>query len=256
MGLSDKSRPTGEYGAAQSFPFSVTVPPIDLLPYFRIKTVHSFEELIDTPFADGINALCWPRTLMGDFGAVVEQLGPGEEIVMIEEERLRALSLSTAGRAAVAGLCEDLRLLREQGRDPVLNVIHGYPREEEPGPVSTDVFSYHADRAPVEADTWLCTYFGLPSQGLPNEQARRKVEIPEIRVELRKFLGAEADDAEFCETLRENCYDLHYAPLPGAHPYSFGIGQLWRIAVEWPGSAVPPCIHRAPDAAPRLLLIC
>ena len=54
-------------------------------------------------------------------------------------------------------------------------------------------------------------------------------------------------------------YDLHYAPQPGAQPFSFGLGNLWRIAVEWPGSPVPPCIHRAPDTQPgdpaRLLLI-
>ena len=60
--------------------------------------------------------------------------------------------------------------------------------------------------------------------------------------------------------LRDACYDLHYAPTPGAQPFSCGIGHLWRIAVDWPGSPVPPCIHRAPDThpedPPRLLLIC
>ncbi len=40
---------------------------------------------------------------------------------------------------------------------------------------------------------------------------------------------------------------------------SFGLGNLWRIAVDYPGSPVPPCIHRAPitrpGRPPRLLLI-
>ncbi|MEO5720865.1 MAG: hypothetical protein ABIR71_05265, partial [Chthoniobacterales bacterium] len=194
--------------------------------YFRVKTVHSFGELVAAPLAEGVNALCWPRTLAGDFGEVVKKLGSGEGIVTLEEERCSSLQVSSEGRVAIEVMLEDLRRLREAGRDPVLNCIHGYPREEEPGPVRTDVFSFHADSAPVEADTWLCTYYGRPSEGLRNEEARRRVEIPEVRAELRKFLGAEEDDAEFREALREHCYDLHYAALPEARPYSFGVGSL------------------------------
>ncbi len=235
-------------------------PVFDLPNYFRIKIVDSFAELVATPFALGVNALCWPRTLPGDFGEVVAKLGAGAGVIAIEERELRQLALSAAGRLALDGLREDLRLLREQGRDPVLNCIHDYPRDEEPGPVRTDVFSFHVDSAPVEADTWLCTYFGPASEGLRNEDARRKVEIPETREMIRTYLGAEADDDEFRTALQEHCYDLHYAAAEGAQPYSFGVGHLWRIAVEWPGSAVPPCIHRAPATVPgepaRLLLIC
>ena len=222
--------------------------------------MHSFAELISTPFANGVNALCWPRALPGNFGELVEKLGPGEEIVTIEEEQLARLAVSAPGRAAIDFLREDLRRLREVDRDPVLNCVHAYPRDEAPGPVRTDVFSWHVDSAPVEADTWLCTYHGRPSEGLPNEEAQRRADIPEVRAELCKFLGMEEDDAEVGEALREHCFDLHYAPLPDARPYSFGVGNLWRIAVDWPGSAVPACIHRAPDSLPgdppRLLLIC
>ena len=49
--------------------------PIEPPDYFRIKTVLSFAELVDTPFADGVHALCWSRALPGDFGKVVEKLG-------------------------------------------------------------------------------------------------------------------------------------------------------------------------------------
>ncbi|MGI8957896.1 MAG: hypothetical protein ACR2II_13425 [Chthoniobacterales bacterium] len=224
-----------------------------------MRTVDSFAELVATPFANGVNALCWPRTLPGDFGEVVQKLGEGEEIVAIEEEQLLGLSLSAAGRMAIEVLREDLRRLREAGRDPALNCIHHYRHDEELGPVRTDVFSFHADSAPVEADTWLCTYCGAPSEGLRNEEALRRVEIPEIREKLLEFFGAKEDDAEFREALHEHCYDLHYAPVPQALPHSFGVGNLWRIAVDWPGSPVPPCIHRAPETLsgqpPRLLLI-
>jgi hypothetical protein len=226
--------------------------------YPRIRVVNSFHELVTTPFADGVNALCWPRTLEGDFREVMELVGGSEGMIVIDDDRLQSLPVTAAGRAAVEVLLADQRLLREHDRDPVVEVVHSYPEDEDPGPVRTDVCSFHVDSAPVESETWLCTYYGASSEGLCNHEAIRRVEIPETRAELLKCFGGE-DDADFREYLNDHCYDLHYAPLPGAQPFSFGVGNLWRIAVEWPGSAVPPCIHRAPDqgpeASPRLLLI-
>lgn len=225
----------------------------------RIRRVGSFQELLRTPLANGINALCWARTLPleADFAEVARLLGSGEGIVAIDEERLRALPVSAAGRAAIEWMLADQRLLRDAGLAPELNCIHAYPRDEEPDVVPTDVFSFHVDSAPVQAETWLCTYFGPPSEGLLNEEARRRVDVPETRAELRaRFDGPEGE--AFDEFLRDHCYDLHYAPLPGAQPYSFGVGNLWRIACEYPDSPVPPCIHRAPATKPgevRLMMI-
>jgi hypothetical protein len=227
--------------------------------YSRIKRVASFHELVTTPFIAGVNALCWPRTLPGNFSEVVEQLAGGAGIITIDDARLNSLSVSAAGRAAIDLLIEDQRLLRERDLDPVLNCINGYPRDEDAGPVPTDVFSFHADSATVETDTYLCTYHGPASEGLRNDQAQRRVDIRETRAELLKRYGGEDND-DFHEYLRENCYDLHYAPVAQARPFSFGLGNLWRIAVDWPGSPVPPCLHRAPETVPgeppRLLLIC
>ena len=226
--------------------------------YPRIRRVASFHELITTPFADGINALCWPRTLPGDFGEIVEHLIVGEGITTLDDARLASLPVSAAGRTAIDVLIEDQRLLRAHDLDPVLNCIRGYPRDENPRPVLTDVFSFHADSAPVEADTWLCTYHGPASEALRNDEARRRVDIPETRAELLRLFGGDDDD-DFREFLSEHCYDLHYAPLPDARAFSLGLGNLWRIAVDWPGCPVPPCIHRAPETLPgqppRLLLI-
>ena len=59
--------------------------------YPRLQVVRSFHELVTMRFAGGVNALCWPRTLAGDFGEVVARLGAGEGIVTLDEERLRAL---------------------------------------------------------------------------------------------------------------------------------------------------------------------
>lgn len=224
----------------------------------RIRIVGSFHELLTTPFADGVNALCWPRVLEGNFSEVAGLLGPGDGIVSLDEELLRSLPLSEAGRIAIEVMLEDQRLLREQNLDPELNCIHAYRRAEMNGPVATDVMSFHVDSATSEADTWLCTYHGFPSEGVPNEEACLRADLPETRAELLRLHGG-ADDEGFRDYLAENCYDLHYATLPHAKPWSFGVGNLWRIATAWPGSPVPPCIHRAPETQPgdpvRLLLI-
>lgn len=223
-----------------------------------IRMVGGFQELVTTPLADGVNALCWPRVLAGNFAEVVSLLGAGEGFVNLDEDLLRSLPLSDEGRIAVEVMLEDLRMLREQDLEPELNLIHAYQRDEHPGPIATDVFSWHADSATAETDTWLCTYYGAPSEGILNEQVVKRLDVPEIRAELLRLHGG-ADDREFIEFLSEHCYDLHYAPLPGARPYSFGIGNLWRISTDWPGSPVLPCVHRAPQTKPgdppRLLLI-
>ena len=234
---------------------SMTLLPPD---YPRIKRVKSFHELVTTPFADGVNALCWERRLPGDFSEVVKHFVGSEEISTLDDARLLALPANAAGRVAIEILLADQRRLREHDLDPVLNCINGYPRDANPGPVPTDVFSFHTDSATVETDTYLCTYHGPASEGLRNDEALRRVDMPATRAELLQRFGGEDDDA-FREYLNENCYDLHYAPAPSAQPFAFGRGNLWRIAVDYPGSPVPPCIHRAPATLPgqlpRLLLI-
>jgi hypothetical protein len=259
-------------------------------PDSRIKRVDSFHALATTPFADGINALCWERSLPGGFGAVAALLAAPKSHAPIRptppggpidpqpppeaepEENPGLTAIDPAVLLAARDICEaandtriaidillsDLAALRSIERDPVLNLIHGYPRDEDGGPMPTDVFSFHADSAPVPADTWLCTYHGPPSEGLRNEDAVRKVDLPGIRAELLRLHGG-LDDAAFAEFLSDNHYDLHYAAVADAAPYSFGRFNLWRIACDYPGSPVPPCIHRAPRTRagdpPRLLLI-
>ncbi|CAM2870749.1 hypothetical protein [Rariglobus hedericola] len=223
-----------------------------------IQVVGSFEELVSTPFTAGVNALCWPRTLAGNFQEIVDQLGPVEEITSIDEDDLRALTLSPDGQIARAVLIEDLRLLREHELAPELNCIPGYPKDDEAGPVPTDVYSYHADSANVEAYTFLCSYTVSSSEGLRPEDAVRCADVPETRAKLLKEYGG-ADDAGFEVFLNENFYDLHYVAKPGTEAYTFGLGNLWRITTDWPGSPVPPCVHRAPvqhpGQPPRLLII-
>ena len=223
----------------------------------RVRQAGSFAELLATPFTGAVNALCWERTLPGDYAEVLAQLGPGAGIETLADERLEALRLSPAGRMAAEAMLADQRLLRAHDLAPALNCIHDCVRGPHAGLVPTDVTSFHIDSAPVEVDTWLCTYHGACSEGLANEEALRKVDDPTIRAALLKEYGG-ADDAGFAEFLHDHSFDLHYAPRPGARPYAFGRFSLWRIATQWPGSPVLPCIHRAPEnhpGAPRLLLI-
>jgi hypothetical protein len=226
--------------------------------YPRIRQVGSFDELVSTPFGDGVNALCWRRSLPGDFDEVVRHLMLDDDLTALDEEMLLALPLSDAGQIAVAILIQDLRRLRDLELDPVLNAITAYPRDEEPGAIPVDVYSFHADSAPVAAETWLCTYHGPPSEGLRNDEGVRRIALPGMREILLAEYGG-TDDECFNDYLSEHCYDLHYAPIPTAQPFSFGVGHLWRIAVDYPGSPVPPCLHRAPESLPgdpvRLLLI-
>ena len=223
-----------------------------------VKYVDNFAELLATPLKDGVNALCWPRVLNGDYAAVAKGLAGGEAIDTLDEARLLALDLSPDGRIAVQQLISDLKLLRDQALEPALNCINGYPRDEADSLIATDVFSFHADSAPFAADTWLCTYFGPPSEGLSPCDAVRRVDQADTRAALLKQYNG-TDGEQFREFLEENCYDLHYLAKTGAQPYSFGLGNLWRIATDYPGNLVPPCVHRAPSTRPgdppRLLLI-
>ncbi len=234
---------------------SLFVPPPG---YERIRVVGSFEKLVETPLAAGVNALCWPRTLPGDFGEVVAALEAGQGITPLDEARLRELRLSTAGSVAREVLLEDQQRLFDLGLLPSLDCVNGYLNAPETGPIRTDVQSFHVDSATVEADTWLCTYHGTASQGLRNDEAVRRIDLPETRAALLSLYGGE-DAAEFRTFLNNHYYDVHYAPLPQAQVWDFGLGHLWRIATEYPDSPVPPCIHRAPPTLPgqpaRLLLI-
>ncbi len=226
--------------------------------YSRIKIVTSFDELFSTSLANGVNALCWPRALAGDFDEITATLGPLDEITTLDDDDLRALTLSPAGRTARDQLLADQRLLRDHGLSPSLDCIPAYPRDDDAGPVPTDVYSFHADSATVVADTYLCSYTVAASEGLRHEDAIRCVDLPETRAELLKRYGG-ADDADFRTYLKERFFDLHYVATPDATPFNFGLGNLWRIATDYPGNPVPPCVHRAPTTRPgqppRLLLI-
>ena len=223
----------------------------------QIHRVSNFEELVSTPFHGAMDAICWSRTLTGDFEEIVNKTALNENITVLDEEDLLALGLSDEGKLAREMLLHDFKLLKAYGASPMLNVIRCYDRDDACPFFPTDVYSFHVDRSPVATDTFLCTYYGESSEILPNAQAMQKVLVPEIRDELKKLYGGAT--AGFEAFLTEHFFDLHYQATPGAIPVALGLGNMWRLAVDHPESQVLPCVHRAPKekaGQPRLLMIC
>ncbi|PKG50966.1 hypothetical protein [Olleya sp. 1-3] len=223
----------------------------------QIRHVTNFKDLISMPFQGEINASCWTRNLVGDFSEIIKQIEQNETIVELNKEELLDLKLSAQGQLARNIILNDLETLKAQGASPILNVIKSYQRDDAYPLFPTDVYSFHVDRSPIPTNTFLCTYHGEPSEILPNAQANQKILVPEIRQELKKLYDG-ADDG-FESFLSEYFFDLHYQPKPNANIVNLGVGHLWKLAVDHPGSQVLPCIHRAPkekEGNRRLLLIC
>jgi hypothetical protein len=221
----------------------------------QIQRVTNFEDLVSTPFHGEVNAICWTRQLIGNFAEILEKVALHENITVLDEEALRGLPLSEMGHLAREILLNDLKLLTAHGAAPVLNIIKCYDSDNDYPFFPTDVYSFHVDRSNVPTDTFLCTYYGDPSEILPNAEAIQKILVPEIRDELKKQYEGKNEDFE--AFLMENFFDLHYNPSPNALPINLGLGNLWRLAIDCPESKVPPCVHRAPrEKTNRLLLIC
>lgn len=223
----------------------------------QIRRVTNFQDLVSTSFSGVVNAICWTRDLTGDFSEIVKKVKATGNITVVEEEELCELQLSEQGQLAREILFGDLNALKAHGASPILNVINHYDRDDSYPFFPTDVYSFHVDRSPIPTDTYLCTYYGEPSEILPNSQGKQKVLIPEIRAKLKKLYHG--PDEGFESFLSEHFFDLHYQAEPNARLISLGLGHLWRLAVDHPESRVPPCLHRAPkerDGQSRLLLIC
>ncbi len=223
----------------------------------QIKVVSSFSELVDSHFQEETNAICWHRNLLGDFKEIVEKLELKENITEVSIEDLAALHLSEQGNLAREIIIADMKSLTDFGASPCLNLLKNYERDDELDFISTDVYSYHVDRSPIETDTFLCTYHGTASDILSNDQVEQKILIPEIREKLKKL--HDGPEAEFDTFLEEYFFDLHYQAKANAIPMNLGIGHIWRLAVDHPTQKVLPCVHRAPlenEGEYRLLLIC
>ncbi|MEC3875427.1 DUF1826 domain-containing protein [Chryseobacterium salviniae] len=225
--------------------------------HHHIGIVSSFAELVNTKFQGNINALCWERNPEGDFQEIVSKLTLKENITEISIDDLLALDLSEKGNAAREIIMQDIQLLADFGAAPSLNLLKKYERDDDFDIIPTDVYSFHADRSPIETSTFLCTYYGAASELIPNDQCTQKILIPEIRDALRKL--HDGPNEEFETFLKDNYFDLHYAANADAKPVNLGKGNLWRLAVDHPAQSVLPCIHRAPkenEGECRLLLIC
>jgi hypothetical protein len=218
--------------------------------------VCTFEDLVSTPFQGNINAISWSREIEGDFEEIVDAFEFDENMIELDPDELRNLSLSEAGDKARTTLIQDYELFQNQGASPVLNIIKHYDEDDSFPFFPTDVYSYHVDRSPIATDTILCTYFGSTSELIPNEHAIQKITIPEIRKELTTLFKGKP--TEFESFLTDHFFDLHYKSKPNNLPIQAETGHIWRLAVDHPSSKVLPCVHRAPkeNGKKRLLLIC
>jgi hypothetical protein len=223
----------------------------------NILVVSSFNELVTTPFKDQVNAICWQRNTIGNFAEIMSKISLDENILELDENLLLKLDLSPQGQLAREVIVNDLQLLKSHGALPCLNAIKYYERDDISAIVSTDVYSFHVDTSPIPTDTFLCTYFGAPSEIIANEEAEQKVMIPALYEKLRKQYGKQ--DEGFNLFISENYFDLHYQAKTNANILSLGLCNLWRLATAHPNSKVLPCIHRAPEekeGQPRLMVIC
>jgi hypothetical protein len=223
----------------------------------QVGLVSTFDELINKCFEGEMNAICWHRNLSGDFKEIVDKLQLKENVTDIAIEELLALQLSHEGDMARAVILNDLKLLTDLGALPTLNLLKSYERDDELDFISTDVYSFHVDRSPIAADTFLCTYYGAASDIIPNKEVEQKILIPEIRQKLVQLYDGPV--AGFEAFLKTYFFDLHYQPKANANPLNLGVGHLWKLAVDHPEQQVLPCVHRAPQENEdeyRLLLIC
>lgn len=223
----------------------------------QVGVVSSFSELVNMKLQGTVNAICWNRSLNGDFKEIVSKLQLKENITEVSGEDLLALELTDNGILAREIILNDLQLLTDFGASPSLNLLKNYERDEEFDFISTDVYSFHVDRSPIGTDTFLCTYYGAASDIIRNDQVEQKILIPEIREKLKELHNGPEENFE--TFLKENFFDLHYEAKSDATPTNLGIGNLWRLAVDHPSQEVLPCVHRAPvenDGEYRLLLIC
>ncbi|PUR00423.1 DUF1826 domain-containing protein [Acinetobacter schindleri] len=223
----------------------------------QVRVVSTFSELVYSDFLGEANAICWSRNLSGDFKEIVAKLDLKGNMTEVSVKDLLALQLSEQGHVAREIILKDMQLLTDYGASPSLNLLKCYERDDEFDFISTDVYSYHVDRSPIETDTFLCTYHGAASEILPNDQVEQKILIPEIREQLKQL--HDGPETEFETFLEEYFFDLHYRAKADAKPVNLGTGNLWRLAVDHPAQQVLPCVHRAPvenDGEYRLLLIC
>jgi len=223
----------------------------------QIICVNNFDDFINTSFYGNKNVICFNRELKGDFSEIVSKIELVGNMMEVSEKQLNKLDLSPKGELARKTLLSDLKLLKELGALPTLNIIQNYDRDDAYPDFPTDVYSYHVDRSPIPVETILCTYYGAASDVLANSQGIQKIKIPEIRDKLKGLYSGTEEG--FDSFLVEYFFDLHYQAMPYAIPTNLSNGNICRIAVDHPNSDVPPCLHRAPfekNGIKRLLLIC
>ena len=82
----------------------------------QINYVSNFQDLVSTPFHGAMNAICWSRTLTGNFAEIVDKVTLNEHIAVLDEEQLRAFVLSEQGQLAREILLQDFEAVESPWR--------------------------------------------------------------------------------------------------------------------------------------------
>lgn len=184
-----------------------------------------------------------PRTISGPFNALARHLlerHPCYGVAKAHDEMLQTL-YSCEALEAMSGIPDALddamglivsdmnEMARQTGVQPFLRVIA-------PGGYAVGTYVYHEDTpkhlsALGACERLVCCYNGPTTEGLLEEDA--------------SFVSCGGDGPE-------------YMAMPGAAPFRFGIGNIWRHACM--GGEAPAFIHRAVDIPaghpPRLMVVC
>lgn len=118
---------------------------------------------------------------------------------------------------------------------------------------------FHFDGGNVEIGRVLIPYTAPTTEGIAPEDCIRFVDIPKFQQDLIGRYGQDkVDPAELAALYKQGIAEIRL-PLPGAVPYSFSAGDVFRHAVQENMAGVTPHLHRAPPmpkgAKPRLLLV-
>lgn len=194
-----------------------------------VKVVSDLASVLTEPFGERANVVLCRRHISGDFNALAKRYSARfleKASETISPSLLSSLKVTPDEKLAARAILQDMAEIRRAGFDQELRLIQpqGYRK-------SIMVHRPHVDYGALSGRVLAC-YSGVGTEGyVPDD----------CTVNIRNILEQ----------------DQGVSIKPGARPFRFSLGDIWRQAVV--GSpAVQPFVHYAPvdqKAGPRLLLV-
>ena len=214
------------------------------------------------------NVILHRRKLRGDFNALAAHLAGNKKVTIdrsLRREDVVKAEKELKGKAKKAAqeILADIDMLAREGYhstklrligDEGYRMDHGYDLKKGSG-----VSLFHFDGGQPLKGRVLTAYAGATTQGIAPEDCIRFVDIPKFQQDLIGRFGQDhVDPKELAALMKRSIADIRL-PKPGAIPYAFSVGDIFRHAVRDNKAGVTPHLHRAPPmttgAKPRLLLV-